>query len=119
MMRTIKLFDAVTIEAGQSAESAVQHIQQIADEGRFSIYLELTGDGTAKVEYVLAHDGDNYLTPTSATDIAADFTSGSGPGTNGKDIFQFSPELAPDMKIKITETGSLNSIIVTVILAVQ
>lgn len=88
--------------------------------GTYSIYLELTGDGTAKVEYLLSNDGGTtYIDPVSGTDIVTGFTKTSGTGSDGKDILGFDTEVSPSVKIKITETGGVNPVTVKCILAAQ
>lgn len=110
-MNRSKLFTTQEIIAGASSTSEAIRIRHVS--GFFSIYFELTGDGTATVEYLLSHDGITYLTPVSATEIKTGFVKTSGNGSDGKDIIPFEPELAPFMKIKITETGSADTITVT------
>lgn len=82
-------------------------------EGFFSLQVTVAGDGTAKFEYLLSNDGVDYFEPSSASDIASGQLKTSGPGSDGKDLFSFSPEPAKYLKIKATETAGANSITVT------
>lgn len=117
----IKLFDAQTIAASGNASNPGNGIdlQRFAQSGFFSVQYLITGDGTAKIEYTLSHDGATYLEPSSASDIGSSLTKTTGPGADGKDILPFSPELARWMKIKVTETGTSQAIVVTLWLAIQ
>lgn len=111
-----KLIDAVTISASGSSTSAVFPTNGILNgvSGFFTLQYAITGDGTAKIEYLSSLDGTNYIEPSSATDIATGLTKTSGSGSDGKDVISFSPIAAPKYKIKVTETGGANSITITV-----
>ena len=85
--------------------------------GFYAIQITLTGDGTAKLEYQLSIDGTNYLEPASASDIATGFTKTSGPGSDGKGLYDFFPMPAKSMKIIATETGGASTVTVTLTLA--
>lgn len=112
--------NAVTVAASGSSTSTAIDFGAIKrtwqPDGYFSIQVTLTGSGTAKFEYLISNDGVNFIEPTSASDIATGFTATSGPSSDGKDLFEFSPEPCRYMKIKVTETGTSNSVVVTVTL---
>lgn len=89
-------------------------------DGFFSLQIALTGDGTAKFEYMSSNDGTNFITQTGAADqIVTGFVKTSGPGSDGKDMISFDPELCKFLKIKCTETGTANSVTITVTIAIQ
>lgn len=111
-IRTMTLFNAQSIAASGTASSVAIDLNNFKPAGFFSIQVTLTGSGTGKFEYELSNDGVTYLTPSSAVDIVTAHTVGN-------DIYSFSPELARYMKIKITETGGADPIVVTVVLAIQ
>lgn len=117
----IKLFDAQSIAASGNSSNPGNGIdlQRFAQNGFFSVQYLITGTGTAKIEYNLSNDGATYIEPTSATDIGSSLTATTGPGSDGKDILSFSPELARFMKIKVTETGGAQAVVVTLWLAIQ
>lgn len=114
---TKEIFTAVTIAASGNSLSAVTDLTGIV--GYTSLQVAVTGDGTCKFEYLLSNNGTDYLEPTGAVDIAASITKTSGPGSNGKDIYYFNPEMARFIKIKITETGGANTVTVTATIAIQ
>ncbi len=121
-MKTFTLMTALAITQNANATRPATtepgiNLRREADDGIFSIQLIVTGAGTVKVEYLLSHDGVNFLEPSSATDIITGFTVGSGPNADGKDIYSFEPELAPYMRLKVTE-ANVGSVVVTLILAV-
>lgn len=115
-----KTQDAVTVAAsGTNTSTAVDFgaiDRKWQPDGYFSIQVVLTGDGTAKFEYLISNDGTNFIEPSSASDIATGHTKTSGPGSDGIDIYEFSPEPCRYMKIRVTETGTSNSVVATVTL---
>ena len=114
---TEKIFDGEVVAASGTALSRVFDLSQAG--GQFSIQLELTGDGTAKVEWIGSNDGVDFIKPNNASDIVTAFTKTSGPGSDGKHIYGFNVSLVKSMKIKITETGGANSVTVTATIAIQ
>jgi hypothetical protein len=109
---------ARSIAASQSAISVAFDLRQVAQEGIFSIDYTITGSGTAKIEYLLcATAGGTFVEPSAAADIASGLTSTSG--TSGRDLITFEPEMAPFMKIKVTETGGAQAVVPTLWLNVQ
>lgn len=113
------LFKAETIVASGSATSLKVDLSALKPIGYFSLQIALTGDGTAKAEYLMSNDGSVYIEPTGASDIVTGFTKTSGPGSDGKGFFSFEPKLGPYLKIKITETGTSDSVTVSATLAIQ
>lgn len=113
-----RVFDGETVAAGGSAVSDAIDVS-MAGADLFSLQMALSGDGTITLSYLVSVDGTNFLTPTGASDIGASLTKTSGPGSDGKDIFSFNPELAPFIKVKATETGSTNGVTLTADLAVK
>jgi hypothetical protein len=111
--------NAVVITASSSDTSERIDFGTKVPVGFFSVQVTLTGSGTGKVEYELSNDGTNFLTPTEADDIVTAHTVTSGPGSDGKDMYSFSPMVSRAMKIKVTETGGANPITVTVTLVYQ
>lgn len=115
---TKALFTAEAILANADSTSDAIDISQAT--GFFSLQVALTGDGTAQFEYLASNDGTTYITQSAAADlIFTGFTKTSGPGSDGKDIITFEPELCKFIKIKCTETGGANSITITSTIAVQ
>jgi hypothetical protein len=117
----IKLFDAQSIAASANASQPAEGIdlQRFAQNGFFSLQYLITGTGTCRIEYNLSNDGSTYIEPTSSTDIGSSLVATSGPGGDGKDILTFSPELARYLKIKVTETGGAQAVVVTIWIAMQ
>jgi hypothetical protein len=117
---TTKLFSAEAITASGSATSEAIDLRLHAPNGIFSIQYAVTGDGTAKFEYKLCStENGDYIEPSTASDIASSIVKTSGPGSDGKDIVSFTPELAPFMKIVVTETGTAQAIAVSLWLNIQ
>lgn len=118
-VRTMIVFNAETVAASGNSSSAAINLNDFKPNGYFSLQITLTGSGTGKFEYELSNDGVNYLTPSSAADIITAHDVTTGPASDGKDLYSFSPELAKYMKIKVTETSTTDAIVVTAILALQ
>ena len=118
IINTKLIFDAVTVAASADSTSDALDLKN-RPEGYFSLQVTLTGTGTAKIEYLLSNNGSDYLVPSEAEDIVTAHTVASGPGADGKDIYIFEPEMTKFMKIKVTETGGANAVVVTITLAVQ
>lgn len=116
---TLPLFNALTIAASGSAESSVIDLDALKSLGYFSIQVELTGDGTAQIEYLSSNDNVSYLVPASASDIVTAFTKTSGDGSDGNDLISYTPEPSKFQKIRITETGTTDSITVTITFCTQ
>lgn len=112
------IFTAEAILASASSTSDAIDISMV--EGFFSLQIAVTGDGTAKFEYLASNDGTTFITQTAAGDvITSGFTKTSGPGSDGKDIVTFEPELCKFIKIKCSETGGAAAIAVTATIAIQ
>jgi hypothetical protein len=77
----------------------------------FSLYYEITGDGTVDFFYHIAVDGANFVKQTRA--IKRGLTKTSGPGGDGKGLLYFSVEPGNAIKIEAEETGSSNSVTIT------
>ncbi len=113
-----KLFDSIIVEASGVANSVPLELSHHL-EGFFSLQIELTGSGTAKFEYSISNDGETFITQSAVADqIVSGFTATSGPGSDGKDLISFEPELAKKMRIKCTETGTADSVTITVTIAI-
>lgn len=117
---TKKLFDGTSIAASASLTSVAVSVQGYGKDGLASLYIYETGDGTGQWTYLLSADGDDYIEFIDAADmISAGFLKTSGPNSDGKDIIQFSPELAPFIKIKCEEVGTADAVTPVAILMIQ
>ena len=116
-----KIFDAETITAGANSTkpSTAINLKDYDVSGSFAIQVILTGDGTAKGECLVSLDNSNFYEPSMMSDIFTGHIKTSGSGSDGIDIYDFNPPLHQYIKIKITETGGVNSVVVTVWLIVQ
>jgi len=117
--RTV-LFSAESVAANGSVESGVINFVGNEPAGYMSLQLEVTGDGTVKVEPLLSNDGANFLLPSGVSAITTGFTKTSGPDGDGKDMFVVDPGMVSALlKIRVTETGGTNSATVTAVLVWQ
>jgi len=117
----LQAFSSIEILAGESEYSDIYDLTKSA--GNASIQLEVTGNGTARVEWVGTNDDTAlvtaFITPNNASDIVTAFTKTSGPGSNGKHIYPFGLSLVKKIAIKVTETGGVNPVTVTALLVIQ
>jgi len=109
---TIKVFDAEALANAGTKTSEFIDLREIAQDYEFSLEYIITGSGTITILYLVCSTIDGtYI--DAGTDL---LTAGTG-----ESLISFTagePELAPFMKIKITETGT-NTAGVTVYLNVQ
>gem|GEM_PF-4458583 len=116
-----EIFSEEEIAKSGTAYSRIFDMIKVA--GNASLQIELTGDGTAKFEWVGTNDEDAavaaFIELNGVSDIVTAFTKTSGPGANGKHIYAFDLSLTRRMAIKVTETGGANSVTITAILALQ
>lgn len=106
-----KVFSSETISAGGSATSEISDLYLA--EGVFSLQLDISGDGTCKVEYEIRNSVD---APWIKTSGGTDWQTGLGSGNHH---FPLEPPVATHIKFTITETGSTNSVTVSAWLAVR
>jgi hypothetical protein len=120
---TIKqAFSAVEIAAGGSQYSDIFPASQLA--GNASIQIEVTGDGTIKLELVGSNDRSaevaDFIVPFNMSEIVTGFTKTSGPGGDGKHIYRITMNVLVDrLAIKATETGGGDTATLTGLLALQ
>lgn len=124
-VNAIKLMDAVTIAASGTATSVIADINALESKGNLAVQLILTGTGTATVEWEQTSDGNNINTatnftqPTGGYTLTTGFTVTSGKGGDGKNIIPLSTSPCNFLRLKVTETGTSNAVVVTAILVSQ
>ena len=118
---TEEIFTAEAIAKSGTAYSRIFPMKMTA--GNVSLQIEVTGDGTAKFEWIGSNtdgaEATDCIKPNNANDIVAAFTKTDGPGGDGKHIYSFNISLVGSMAIKVTETGGVSAIAVTANIAVQ
>ena len=108
-----KVFDAEAIALSANAVSVAIDLKEVAQNGFFSIHYTITGTGTAKIEYLSGiNSDDTFIEPSGASDIGATLAAGS-------DWLEFTPIIAPMIKLKVTEDGGANAIGITLHLIIQ
>jgi len=107
------VINAETIVASGTYTSQGIAIPEV--HSHFSLYWDVSGDGTAKFEYESSPDGEHYVLD-DGTAIASGQLKNSGPGSDGIDMVDFSPLPCESLKIKCSETGTSDTITVTAIL---
>ena len=99
-----KIFDAQTVVKDTSELS--ESIDRNTFEGKFSLQLAVTGDGTISVDYLLSNDGQTFRRPEDVSELATGLTKTSGNESDGKVMIVFEPGASRHIKIRVTETGA-------------
>lgn len=109
------------IAASGTAYSDVLNMGSNKLNGFFSTQVELTGDGTLKIEYLVSNKSNaiaDFIKPTGASDIVTAFTKTTGPGSDGKDFYQWplagEAIFAKHLVLKLTETSTTDAINVSI-----
>ena len=90
------------IAASGVGNSAIARMEDFdVKVGTYSLQLNLTGDGTVKIELFLSNDGTNFIEHTA--DIATGVTVGNY-------LYALDPIKAAHWYIKITETGTSDAV---------
>ena len=105
----VKIFNAQVVTAAGNALSTEIDLRRT--EGYLALQWTITGDGTGKFEVLSSLNGVDFLDIN--TDIAAAQTKTTGPSSDGKNAASATCIPCPVVKIKVTETGGVNSITVT------
>lgn len=118
----VKIFDAKAVVKDTSVYSDIFDVKKLA--GNLSLHItDLTGDGTAKIEWVASNDKNavaaNFIKVNNANNIVTAFNKTSGPGGDGEHIYGFNVSLVSRMAIRVTETGTTDDIAISAILALQ
>jgi len=103
------IFTAQIVGAGESADSG--EIMLGHDERKHSLYYAITGDGTAKIEYLASPDGVSYVLISTA--IATNKTKSTGEQSDGVHFDELDMIPCETVKFRVTETGSTSGIVVT------
>ena len=116
-----KVMTTETIAASGTADSLVIDLTAFQSDGTISVQYELTGDGTAKIDWLQTSEGStvkhatNFVLPSGGSRLATDITKTSGTGGDGKDTLELNTSVAKYLKLRATETGTSNSVILTLI----
>jgi hypothetical protein len=117
---TERLFNAQAIVKNTAVSTDAVDLGKFRAEGNLSLQVAMTGDGTATISRTGSNDGTNYLVPSGDTGtVVAGFLKTSGPGTDGKHIYNIDAVLTRYIKFTVTETGTANPVAITLDLAIQ
>jgi hypothetical protein len=101
-----------------SGSATTEAINLVGYEDTCVCFLQLSGSGTASLIYELSLDNVNWSQVATYSSLVTGFLVTSGPASDGKDYLYFNPPAAAWLRFKISETGTSNSIIVTLIAGV-
>jgi len=108
------IFNSQSVAAGGYVDSEEIDFVSSDPDGYVSLQIEVTGDGTIKIEPLLSNDAINFLLPSGVSAVTTGFTKTSGPNGDGKDIFTVDlGMLCASLKFRVTETGGVNSATIT------
>lgn len=118
-MNKIRTFDfhLGTIAASGSATSPAIDLGGCQNVSRFSVQYIITATGAPefKIEYLSSNDGINYVSPGALAEIVTGKVKGDTPSLPTS----FTPPLCRWLKLIATETGTSDSGVVRLIVAVQ
>lgn len=110
----VALFEAQTIAAGETAESAIVDVNSIRPLGNFASQFIVSGEGTVKAELYLSIDGTNFVLYdtlfTGETKLTAPL-----PGKLEMHVLA----VCLKFKVKLTETSGADSVTVSHYLGVN
>jgi len=109
-IETVTLFNQA-VSAGTSVYTESRNLSNT--NGQFSIQVEATGSGTAKIEFLVSNDGENFVCPSGYDNV---LFSGLL-STDGQPIKFIELPVAQYVKFKVTETGSSASVTVKITLS--
>lgn len=113
---TIKVYPLIdTLYIAASGSATTEPVDLSGSEAECSLYVALTGSGTASLRYEVSLDNVNWSQVTTYSSLFTGFTATSGPASNGVDYLYFSPPPAAWLRFVVTETGTANPIYVTLI----
>jgi len=107
-----KPFDAISITAGSDDTS--EAIMLGYNHRKHSLYYVITGNGTAKIEYLASADGKAFV--LMGTAIAENKTKITGEQSDGIHFDELDMIPCETVKFKVTETGSTSAITITMML---
>lgn len=116
---TFKAFDGIEVAASGTEYSQIVDLSNYDLSGFFSAQVEATGSGTALIKMEQSNDGVTWLTPTGTDNIVTAHTAGSGPGSDGHDIYSFTPIMTRFIRFSAGESGGANTVTVTVTVVMQ
>lgn len=108
----------VDLTSGGSKTSEAFDLTTKAQDGIFSLQVEIESGSTSTsvtITYLLSNDGVNFIVPTGAVDIVTTVDVSSGLDQ----IYDFEPELAVWIQIKVQENSTGTVVDCTCTLAVQ
>ncbi len=124
-LRSQKIIDNQTIAAFGTFTSPIININDYKLLGDVTLQVSLTGDGTVKIEFEQSNNFDtngatgDFVIPSSGGLIVASFTKTSGSASDGKDLFDLSMFNSQFFRIKVTETGGANPVVINNWLSMQ
>jgi hypothetical protein len=114
------LFSNISLPASGSIYSVPVNVAALA--GPCSLFVQShdaspTADtGTISITYELSNDKLNWSQDWA--DVLTAFTKTSGPASDGKTFLEFTPTTAFWLRLKVTETGTVDIAYVTVIIGI-
>lgn len=114
-----RLLNSRIITAGDSHTSTSIDLGDYTNNGEFGASIVLTGSGRVDVSYELSYDNVTYVLPTTAFDIYTGFSATSGAASNGKDIIEFTPEVARYIRLKVDEVSTTDDVVATIWLGIH
>jgi len=122
-LRKQQIFKNLTVVVGTPALSQVVSISDQKLVGNLTLQIEVTGTGTAAVDYRLSNSYDertrtgDFVKPVSGSAIFSAFSVTSGTDSDGKDHANIPMNNAEAFKLEVTATT--NPIVISAWLSMQ
>jgi len=121
----LTVMTSITIAASGTANSKIIDLNALGCTGSINVQYEVTGDGTGKIEWQQTSIGtsqnlaSNFVKPSGGYTLATALTDESGTDSNGQDSIVLSTSACTYLQLIVTETGTSNSITVTLTVTVN
>lgn len=111
-LKSWKLIDNKQVAISGTIVSEPINFEALKAEGNITIQVEVTGSGVVSFEFELSNNfvkntgAGDFVKPVSGFSLVTGFSSGSGTGTDGKDLINVPAFNSKWIRFSITETGA-------------
>ena len=125
IVKSFRAMNTQTVAASGTGTSLTVDLNDLECTGSISVQYIITGDGTCTIEWQQTSIGNspknatNFVKPSSGYTLATGLTDTSGTGSNGEDVLSLPTSPGNFLQLVVTETGTSNSVIVTLIVSCQ
>lgn len=114
----VRDLEPITVLASATGLTQIIPLREIKPNGDFSIIATVTGDGTASIDYLIGYLDSNMVQPVTDSLVISGLTKTSGTASDGIISEPLTPNVGKFLQFKVTETGTSNSVIVQISVAI-